>query len=126
MLNACRARHHNPLIAGQAAATRWLTDEVGLDWAYGLIAKLGRLAHETLNNIDGVEVITPQDRMAGLIAFNLTGMEPNDVVTALDQRGFILRTIADPACVRLSTGFYNTEEEIVNLGGAIEEVRDGG
>ena len=28
-----------------------------------------------------------------------------------------------PACVRLSTGFYNTEEEIGNLAEAITEIK---
>ena len=61
--------------------------------------------------------------MAGLISFNLAGIEPNDLVTTLFDRGFILRTIPSPSCVRLSTGFYNTEEEIENLGAAIEELK---
>jgi L-cysteine/cystine lyase len=118
-----RIATYYPLIAGQLAATEWLTDTVGLDWAYERIAALGQLAHRMLSNIDGIEVITPRDRMAGLVSFNLDGMEPNDLVTKLDDRGFILRTIPEPACVRLSTGFYNTEEEIENLGAAIEEIR---
>lgn len=121
-----RIATYYPLIAGQRAATEWLTGDVGLDWAYKRIASLGKLAHKTLSNIDGVEVITPRDRMAGLVSFNLAGMEPNDLVTALDERGFILRTIPDPACVRLSTGFYNTEDEIERLGAAIEDVKKSG
>ncbi|HMM41867.1 MAG TPA: aminotransferase class V-fold PLP-dependent enzyme [Thermomicrobiales bacterium] len=114
-----------PLIAGQQAAMEWLADEVGMPWIYDRIASLGKLAHKTLSDIDGVEVITPKSRMAGLIAFNVTSMEPGDVVKALDERGFTLRTIPNPACIRLSTGFYNTEEEILNVGAAIEEIRRG-
>ncbi|HUG13781.1 MAG TPA: aminotransferase class V-fold PLP-dependent enzyme [Thermomicrobiales bacterium] len=121
-----RIATYYPLIAGQRAATEWLNDSVGLDWAYERISKLGKLAHKTLGNIDGVDIITPKDRLAGLVSFNLAGMEPNDLVTALDERGFILRTIPDPACVRLSTGFYNTEEEIETLGAAIEDVKKSG
>ena len=114
-----------PLIAGQQAATEWLADEVGMSWIYDRVAALGKLAHKTLSDIDGVEVITPKSRMAGLIAFNVTSMEPGDVVKALDERGFTLRTIPNPACIRLSTGFYNTEEEILNVGAAFEEIRRG-
>jgi L-cysteine/cystine lyase len=120
-----RIATYYPLIAGQKAATEWLTGTVGLDWAYARIASLGKRAHETLSNIDGVDVITPADRMAGLVSFNLAGMAPADLVKALDERGFILRTIPDPECVRLSTGFYNTEDEIDNLGAAIEEIKRG-
>lgn len=120
-----RIATYYPLISGQSAAVQWLNDEVGLDWAYDRIAMLGKLAHKTLSNIDGITVLTPKDRMAGLVSFNLAGMEPEALVTALDERGFTLRTIPDPACVRLSTGFYNTEEEIEGLGAAIEEVKRG-
>ena len=120
-----RIATYYPLIAGQAAAMQWLVDDVGMDWIYERIATLGQLAHQTLSAIDGVEVITPSSRMAGLIAFNLTGLAPGDLVAELDQRGFILRTIPSPACVRLSTGFYNTEDEIRQLGAAIEEIRRG-
>lgn len=112
-----------PLIAGQQAATEWLVDDVGLDWAYDRIATLGKLAYKTLESIDGIKILTPKGNMAGLISFNLTGIEPNDLVTTLFERGFTLRTIPSPSCVRLSTGFYNTEEEIANLGAAIEEVK---
>ena len=118
-----RVATYYPLLAGQKAATEWLVKDVGLDWAYARIKQLGELAHDTLSNIDGVNVITPKAQMAGLVTFNLDGMEPDAVVKALDERGFILRTLPYPASVRLSTGFYNTEEELTNLGAAIEEIR---
>lgn len=118
-----RIATYYPLISGQLAATQWLTDTVGIDWAYERIASLGQLAHRTLSSIDGISVITPRERMAGLIAFNLEGMEPDDLVTRLSERGFTLRTIPSPRCVRMSTGFYNTEKEIENLSAAIEEVK---
>lgn len=112
-----------PLIAGQKAATEWLVNDIGLDWAQARIKALGELAHDTLSNVDGVSVITPRKQMAGLVAFNLEGSTPDDLVTALDERGFTLRTIHGPDCVRLATGFYNTEEEIKNLASALEEIR---
>jgi L-cysteine/cystine lyase len=118
-----RIATYYPLIAGQRAATEWLADDVGMDWIYSRIAELGKLAYKTLANIDGVSILTPKSNMAGLISFNLAGIEPNDLVTTLFDRGFILRTIPSPSCVRLSTGFYNTEEEIENLGAAIEELK---
>jgi len=112
-----------PLIAGQQAATEWLADDVGMDWAYDRIAELGKLAYKTLEDIDGISLLTPKKNMAGLVSFNLAGIEPNDLVTTLFERGFTLRTIPSPSCVRMATGFYNTEEEITTLGAAIEEVK---
>jgi L-cysteine/cystine lyase len=118
-----RVATYFPLIAGQKAATEWLINDVGLDWAYARIKSLGELAHDTLSNVDGVDVITPRQQMAGLVSFNLDGQTPDDLVTALDERGFTLRTIHGPDCVRMATGFYNTEEEIRNLATALDEIR---
>lgn len=112
-----------PLIAGQKAATEWLVNDVGMDWARTRIKALGELAHDTLSNVDGVDVITPRANMAGLVSFNLDGQTPDELVAALDERGFTLRTIHGPDCVRMATGFYNTEEEIKGLGEALDEIR---
>lgn len=112
-----------PLIAGQKAATEWMVNEVGMDWARTRIKALGEFAHDTLSNIDGVTVITPRQQMAGLVSFNLEGQTPDELVKALDDRGFTLRTIHGPDCVRMATGFYNTAEEIGNIGEALNEIR---
>ena len=112
-----------PLIAGQQAAAEWLNNSVGTQWAYDRIAELGKLAHKTLSNIDGVEVITPKGNMAGLVSFNMMGVSAEDLANDLFAQGFTLRTIPYPACVRLSTGFYNTEEEIGNLAEALTEIK---
>jgi len=111
-----------PIIAGQRAATEWL-NEVGWDWIHARIKRLGERCYEALAAVDGVSIITPRERMAGLIAFNLSGIEPGELVKALDDRGFTLRTIGAPSCVRVSTGFYNTEEEIDNLAAALAEIK---
>ena len=49
-----------------ARRERGLSYDVGLEWAYARIRSLGKLCHKTLSAIDGVSVITPRDRMAGL------------------------------------------------------------
>jgi L-cysteine/cystine lyase len=118
-----RVATYNPGLAGQLAATEWLNDTVGWDWAIPRIQRLGELCHDTLSAIDGVTVITPRQQMAGLVSFNLAGWEPNEMVNALYERGFIIRSIGSPSCARVSTGFYNTEEEIENLGAAVAELK---
>jgi Holliday junction DNA helicase RuvA len=56
-----------------------------MDWIYSRIAELGKLAYKTLEKIDGVSLLTPKANMAGLISFNVAGIEPNDLVTAIKQ-----------------------------------------
>lgn len=105
-------------LAGQLAACRWLTDEVGQDWAYGRIRQLAGAARAMLAEIPGVRVLTPADG-AGLVSFQLTGADANQVLKALTDQSIIIRTVPHPQTMRMSAGFYNTDEELARLAAAL-------
>lgn len=105
-------------LAGQLQACRWLSGEVGLDWAYGRIRALAQAARELLSGVRGVTVVTPAE-VAGLVTVQLAGVAANDAVTALTQQGIVVRTVPHPQSLRLATGFYNTEDELERLAGAL-------
>jgi L-cysteine/cystine lyase len=107
----------NPASAAAfTTSLRWLTDEVGWAWIYDRIAHLGRLCHRQLASIEGVTVLTPQDQMAGgLIHFTVDAATPADIVKRLAEDSILIRAIPNPAVMRASIGFYNTEEEIARL-----------
>lgn len=115
-----------PAVLGQATSVEFICDTVGLEWAYNRIAELGQYAWNKLAKTDGVTVITPKDRMAGLVCFSVEGMEPPDLTAKLFEHGVIIRYIGSPLCARVSTGFYNNEEDIDRLVAAIDEVRRAG
>ena len=49
------------------------------------------------------------------------------LMSALIQRGTLIRTIPHPPyCLRVSTGFYNTEQELVGLHDTLGELLDAG
>lgn len=112
-----------PQILGQATSVRYITETVGLAWAYARIAELGKYAWDKLAATDGVRVITPREQMAGLVCFTVEGLEPPALVEQLAERGVIIRYIGTPLCARVSTGFYNHEEDIDRLVAAIEDIR---
>ncbi|MCX7623987.1 MAG: aminotransferase class V-fold PLP-dependent enzyme [Thermomicrobium sp.] len=114
---------HLPAIAGQVAAMRWLREEVEYDWIFQRIAELGRYAVGRLAATDGVAVLTPTDRMAGLVSFTVRGADPQRLVEALARRDVIVRWITHPYSIRLSAGFYNTEDDIDRLIDALEDAR---
>jgi L-cysteine/cystine lyase len=114
-----------PKISGLLASLTWIRETVGWDWAYERIADIGASAARSLVPIPGVAVITPTDRMTGLICFSVEGIKPADLVERLWERGIIIRSIPSPSCVRLSTGFYNTEEDINQLLEVVEETAHG-
>lgn len=111
-------------LAGLLAAQRWLTREVGLDWAFARIQHLARTARERLAAVKGVTVLTPKE-MAGLVSFQMDGVAPEAAVAELKQQGIVMRTIGYPQCLRLATGFYNTEEEIERTVAAVAKLANG-
>ena len=98
--------------SGMARAIGWLTMYVGLD-VRDRAARRWPAAADLLAAIEGVELLTPRDRMAGLVTFRIAGWEPQ---AALDELGRAdLRDRPDAAAVnalRISVGFWTTEDEL--------------
>ncbi|HKG26224.1 MAG TPA: aminotransferase class V-fold PLP-dependent enzyme, partial [Thermomicrobiales bacterium] len=116
---------YNPATRAQAAVLRWLVDEVGLNWLYDRIATLGRRCWDALRVVPGVTVITPSDRMAGIVCFNAAGWPAKALTDALTERGFTIRHVDQRPCplsVRVSAGWWNTEEEVDAFAGAVAEL----
>lgn len=106
-------------LAGQLAACRWLMEEVGQAWALDRIRHLAGKARELLAAVPGVKVLTPA-LTAGLVSFQVPGLvKAEHVAKALADQGIIIRTVPHPHSLRLATGYYNTEEELERLAGAL-------
>lgn len=105
-----------------SASLGWIGGELGWDWVYQRIAALGRSCYQALATLDGVTMLTPPDQMAGLVHFRVDGIAPADVTAKLSAADILIRDTHDPDANRVSTGFYNTEEEIDRLRRAIEQM----
>ena len=104
---------HRPSVVGMARAIGWLSMYVGLDFVYRRGAEMARRAADLLAGVDGVELLTPRDRMAGLISFRIRGWEIQPAMDELQARTFcIMRTIPMVNALRISIGFWTTEDEI--------------
>ncbi|HEX5506205.1 MAG TPA: aminotransferase class V-fold PLP-dependent enzyme [Thermomicrobiales bacterium] len=114
---------YGPSVRGFAASLGWIAEEVGWDWAYARAAALGRRCYELLAAIEGVTMHTPPDRMAGLVHFALDGIAPSDLSAKLNERGISIRYTPYPSANRVSTGFYNTEEEVDRLAEQVKAIR---
>ncbi len=110
-------------LAGQAAILQWLENTVGYDWLFARIAELHSYAWHALKGVPGLTVLTPVPGASGLIAFTLDGRDETEVVKQLrEQHNILIRNIPSMKSLRMSTGFYNTEEEIDRIVGALREV----
>jgi len=110
-------------IAGQAAVLKWLEETVGHRWLFERIGSLSAYAYKALNVVPGLTILTPGQGESGLVSFKLEGRDDTEVVTYLrDKHNIYIRNIPSTNSLRISTGFYNTEEEIDKLVTALKEM----
>src|SRR6266550_984286 len=87
------------------------------------LSSLSRYTYSALKAIPDLTMLTPVAGASGLISFRLEGRDETDVVTKLQKKHNIyIRNIPSLKSLRVSTGFYNTEEEIDTLVKALEEL----
>lgn len=111
---------HRPSIVGMARSIGWLSMFVGLDWIYERGKAMARLAADGLAAIDGVELLTPRERMATLVTFRIAGWTAAAALDELGARVFaVARTVPLVDAVRISVGFFNSEEELDRLVAAV-------
>ncbi len=114
-----------PMIAeaiGLSAAIDYI-NEVGADEILSYEQELVKYAYDKMSEIEGIEIYGPTEERAGLITFNLDGVHPHDLATALDSDGVAVRAghhCAQPlmkflgvsSTARASFYLYNTKDEI--------------
>jgi len=103
-------------LAGQAAVLQWLEKTVGYSWLFSRIAALHTYAWNALQTVPGLTMLTPKAGASGLVTFTLDGRDEVEVVKQLrEKHNILIRNIPSMKSLRVSTGFYNTEEEIDRL-----------
>lgn len=128
-----------PNIAGAialGAAVDYL-NEIGMENIHRYEQELVDYVLPKLHEIDGITTYGPQDpkHHTGVIAFNLDGIHPHDVATALDMEGIAVRAghhcaqplmnyLNLPATARASFYFYNTKEDADRLIEAIKATKE--
>ncbi len=80
------------------------------------IRDLSAYLWQNLATMEGVKCLSNHAPDAGLISFQLTGnLSHNQAVHLLEKQGFLLRTIADPNCIRACVHYFTLPEEIEQL-----------
>lgn len=113
---------YSPAVRALGASVEWIANDIGWEWVYRRIAALGRYCYAALAGAPGVTLYSPPASMAGLVHFTLDGIAPPDLTARLYERGIIVRYTPFPHVNRVATGFYNTEEEVDRLVGALAEI----
>lgn len=127
-----------PLIAqaiGLQAAIEYI-ESIGFDAIHDHEHALTTYAYEQMSQIEGIDIYGPsKDKRAGIITFNLKGVHPHDVATALDTEGVAVRAghhCAQPlmkwlnvsSTARASFYIYNTKEDIDQLVEGLKQTKE--
>ncbi|WP_122646371.1 cysteine desulfurase [Enterococcus mediterraneensis] len=128
-----------PNIAGGialGAAVDYLS-AIGMDEIHAYETELVAYVLPKLQAIEGVTVYGPQacEKHTGVLAFNIDGLHPHDVATALDMEGVavraghhcaqpLLKHLDVPATARASFYFYNTKADADRLIEAIHATKE--
>lgn len=128
-----------PNIAGAIAlgAAIDYIQELGIDQIHQHEIELIDYLMPKLQEIEGLKIYGPKDNVkrGGLIAFNIEGLHPHDVATALDMEGVAVRAghhcaqpllnyIETPATARASFYLYNTKADCDKLVEALKKTKE--
>jgi cysteine desulfurase / selenocysteine lyase len=133
--------HNLAGLAGLAAATKFLANET-IEAVYAHHAALSRRLLESLLEMDGVTVHGPQDMRSRTSVFSITveGYHPQELAAVLESAAQIqcraglhcaprmhesLATTAGGGTVRISPGYFTTEEEIETVIAVLQQVASG-
>ena len=115
--------YHRPSVAGMARSIGWLSMYVGLDFVYRRGMAMAAAAAVRLAAVPGVTVLTPTHAMGTLVTFRVAGWPAQAILDELGARVFaIARTIASLDAIRISVGFYTSEDELERFAEAVELV----
>ncbi|GLI07505.1 cysteine desulfurase SufS [Paenibacillus tyrfis] len=117
-----------PIIAGAVGlgAAIDVLEQIGMDAIEKHDLELTAYAVARMKRIEGLTIYGPTEGRIGMVTFNLDGIHPHDLATALDAYGVavraghhccqpLMRRLGAQATARASFFAYNTEEEVDRL-----------
>lgn len=114
---------YRPAIKAMVENLQWLEETVGWDWIYQRIRHLAGYACRCFEETPGITLLSSNPPQSGLVVFNLDGYDPARVMLKLAEDGIVLRYIEHPYALRISTGFFNTEQDIDRLIEALQAIQ---
>ena len=89
---------------------------------YQRICQLSQYLWSKLQQIDGLICLKNSSPEAGLVSFYVENQDSDRVVKNLEKQGFLLRTLANPYCIRACVHYLTLETEIDNLITALNSI----
>lgn len=111
-------------LLGLARSVGWLEMYVGLPWVHERTPPLAATLAHGLAETDGIELLTPLERMAAIVTFRVRAWSAEQAAEELSHRvGAIVSIVEVPGgapAIRASVGWWNTEDEIGRFQEAVQ------
>ena len=91
---------------------------------YQRICQLSQYLWSKLQEIDGLICLKDSPPEAGLVSFYVENQDSNRLVKNLEKQGFLLRTLANPYCIRACIHYLSLETEIDNFIAVLKSIID--
>ncbi|MGK7915720.1 MAG: aminotransferase class V-fold PLP-dependent enzyme [Prochloraceae cyanobacterium] len=83
---------------------------------YQQICQLSEYLWQGLSQVEGINCLKTSPPEAGLVSFQVTAnISHEKLVQSLEKRGFMLRTLLNPDCIRACVHYFTLPTEIENL-----------
>jgi L-cysteine/cystine lyase len=110
-------------VVGLGRSVGWLAMQVGLEWAYARSRHLFELLADLLDGIAGLSFLAAPDAARTILAFRLDGWPATALREEMGRRVFaVVGVIALVDALRVSVGWWNTEEEIRRFCDSVSEL----
>ena len=108
---AARAVHGWPVLEATAQHLVWMRETLGWRWIHERTRDLSLYARRALEDIEPGRLVTPEAH-AGLVSLKFEHQASLAIAERLRAAGIVPRHRAELDLVRISTAFFNTEDEI--------------
>jgi selenocysteine lyase/cysteine desulfurase len=105
-----------PVIEGGTAATKWIMNDVGVDWIIQHTTKLYANLWDSLSVMPNIEIVSGREQNS-LMSLRVRNQEHTKIVEKLREYNIFTRTVGalEPPTIRLSIGFWNRSSDIEKI-----------
>jgi L-cysteine/cystine lyase len=112
------AVHGWPVLEATVAHLAWLQNRLGWPWIHERTQELSGYARRAIEALDDDRLMTPAN-FAGIVATRSMDANPQQLFDRLSADGITVRYRPEMALFRISTAFFNREDEIDRFVSAI-------
>lgn len=105
------AIHGLPVLEAAVSQLEWMRESLGWDWIHSRVRALSTHARSALNDCEAADLVTP-DASAGLLSFRCESAAVPQILDRLESAAIVVRHRPELDLFRISTAFFNSEDEI--------------